>query len=696
MKIRLSAGKTRKLASSTTESKRDRSKLRPRKLNNAHMSSVYPFSAIVGQEETKLALLLNAIDPSIGGVLLMGHRGTGKSTAVRALADLLPEITAVQGCRYHCHPADKTQRQNRNRLCTDCERRVASGEKLKRERITIPVVDLPLGATEDRICGAIDIERALGTGVKAFEPGLLARANRGFLYIDEVNLLEDHLVDLLLDVSVTGINRVERENISIEHPASFLLIGSGNPEEGELRPQLVDRFGLQVEVKTETDPDMRVEIVERRDAFERNPETFHKTFAADQKQLRKKITRARAAIAKVEVNRDLLRQITQLCSELNVDGHRGELTIMRAARARAAFGGRRRVNAEDVRAVAAMAVRHRLRRDVLEETPGTNRINETLAKVLPETHSFSGERNEGARGSVLRVVGQKESPGGDVGSDSKFQALLTPISERSELQFEIPKKSEVSKSPGQQVHGRRGKKKGILDGHRGRYSGALRTRGNNAIVAVDATLRAAALLKRDNGINKESLRYKRFARKSGTLFIFAIDASGSMAINRINQARVAILGLLRESYINRDRVAIVTFRGRSAEVVLSPSRSILRARLALDSIALGGGTPLPAGLSCVLKLAKRERMKHHELVMLLFTDGGANVAASSRGNELPLHEFIDNEIKSLGAELVKAGVSSVVVDTQNRFRASAAARELAERLAARYKAIHEVTPNRTK
>src|SRR5678816_3195052 len=258
-----------------------------------YRSQVYPFSAIVGQEEMKLALTLNAIDPLIGGVLIMGHRGTGKSTAVRALGQLLPAITAVDDCAYSCDPTEP-----RN-LCADCRAKVDQGVELTITRKTVPVVELPLGATEDRVCGTIDIERALNQGKKAFDPGLLARANRGFLYIDEVNLLEDHLVDLLLDVAVTGWNKVERENISIEHPAKFVLIGSGNPEEGELRPQLLDRFGLHVEVHTENDLEVRMEIVERRESFDRDPLAFAVATSNEQQVLRKKITRAQKSIGSV-------------------------------------------------------------------------------------------------------------------------------------------------------------------------------------------------------------------------------------------------------------------------------------------------------------------------------------------------------------------------------------------------------------
>src|SRR5262250_453617 len=275
----------------------------------------YPFTAIVGQEEMKLALILNVVDPLIGGVLIMGHRGTGKSTAVRALADLLPQITAVAGCPYNCDPEDKPN------LCDQC----AAGTALTTKQTAVPVVELPLGATEDRVCGTIDIERALSAGRKAFDPGLLARANRGFLYIDEVNLLEDHLVDLLLDVAVTGINKVEREGVSVEHPAGFVLIGSGNPEEGELRPQLLDRFGLHAEVITENYLKNRIDIVERREGYDRDRDAFCLSFAADQEQLRKRITRARVNLTKITVERSVLEKIAQLCADLKIDGHRGEL-----------------------------------------------------------------------------------------------------------------------------------------------------------------------------------------------------------------------------------------------------------------------------------------------------------------------------------------------------------------------------------
>lgn len=336
---------------------------------------VFPFTAILGQEEMKRALLLNAINPNIRGILVLGHRGTAKSTSVRALADVLPRIEMVADCPYHCPPAKPAG------LCDVCR---DAGPKAKLPQVVgkVPVTDLPLGATEDRVCGTLDIERALAHGQKAFEPGLLAKANRGFLYIDEVNLLEDHLVDLLLDSAAGGVNVVEREGISIVHPAKFTLIGSGNPEEGELRPQLLDRFGLMAEIRTIGDVDTRVEIVKRRTEFERDPAGFCKRYDAEQEELRARLVSARANLDKIDVPDVILHKIAELCVALEVDGHRGELTLLNAALANAAFEGRSAITEEDVKTVAVLSLRHRLRKDPLDRTDGGDKIRWGMEKVF--------------------------------------------------------------------------------------------------------------------------------------------------------------------------------------------------------------------------------------------------------------------------------------------------------------------------
>lgn len=337
----------------------------------------FPFSAIVGQEEMKLALLIGAVDSRIGGVLVFGDRGTGKSTAIRALAALLPKMRVVADCRYGCDPEAEV-----GVLCAECRVR-HNGTPFKTKQVPVPVVDLPLGATEDRVIGALDLEMALTRGEKAFEPGLLARAHRGFLYIDEVNLLEDHLVDALLDVAASGENLVEREGLSVRHPARFVLIGSGNPEEGELRPQLLDRFGLSVEVRTPQDLTTRVQVVRLRDEFERNPETFTEKWKRKDAKVRKRITDAQALLPAIEVPDHTLEQASRLCMALGTDGLRGELTLIRAARALAALDGDTAVGVPHLRKLAAPALRHRLRRDPLDESGSTARVDRVVQELFP-------------------------------------------------------------------------------------------------------------------------------------------------------------------------------------------------------------------------------------------------------------------------------------------------------------------------
>ncbi len=629
----------------------------------------------------KLALILSVVDPKIGGVLIMGHRGTGKSTAVRALADLLPEIRVVDGCAYGCDPEDEPH------FCDDCAARRRGTFASTTQ--AVPVVDLPLGATEDRVCGTIDIERALNKGEKKFEPGLLARANRGFLYIDEVNLLDDHLVDILLDVSASGWNKVERESVSVEHPSRFVLIGSGNPEEGELRPQLLDRFGLHTEVTTENYLGNRMSIVERRDAFDRDPEAFRGEFSKDQTALRKRITYAQQDLPRIKVDNELLKRIAQFCAELKVDGHRGELTIMRAARALAAFEGRNYVDDDDVRRVANMSLRHRLRKDVLEETATAERIEQAVNSVMnqPPPSQPDKKKSKGNRSKQSKEKQNGTQPGGARTSEPSAGPGLggsnpeeVPSPPAGDSRTAAPqwddefRRQKRSRKPDNQRSSRG--LKAVSGQPRGRYSRSVLFKSAGARVALDATLRALATSKSPS----DAIRYKVLKHKQGTLYIFAIDTSGSMATNRIARAKASILKLLRRSYLNRDHVAVISFHGTKANVVLPPSRSIIRARRVLDSLRMGGSTPLSAGLVCTIELIRRYHDKHSDTAVLLFTDGHANVAMNRNGNrERSLRKLaIESEVKKLSVVLQQTRSRVVVVDVQREFESSEESRRLAE------------------
>ena len=349
-------------------------------MSSTRKRRVFPFTSVIGQEEMKLALLLNVIDPRIGGVMIMGDRGTGKSTTIRALADLLPAIEVVDGDPYNSSLDDPDLQSN------DVREKIESGSDIKKGEKQVPMIDLPLGATEDRLCGTIDIEKALSEGVRAFEPGLLAKANRGLLYVDEVNLLDDHLVDVLLDSAASGWNTVEREGISVRHPARFVLIGSGNPEEGELRPQLLDRFGMSVEVRTVREAKLRVQVVDQRTAFDNDPESFSDSVQENQDSLQKRVVDAQNLLNEVSIDEDLRLRISAVCGELDVDGLRGDIVTNRAARALAAFEGRKEVTEEDIARVVSTALRHRLRKDPLEQVDSGDRVIKAFCKVF--------ERNE--------------------------------------------------------------------------------------------------------------------------------------------------------------------------------------------------------------------------------------------------------------------------------------------------------------
>lgn len=634
---------------------------------------VYPFTAIVGQEGMKRALILNAINPRIGGVLIRGQKGTAKSVAVRALAQLLPEIEVVSDCPFRCDPAVPEM------LCDECAERIGRGETLPSVRRQVAVVDLPIGATEDRVVGTLDIERAIKSGEKRFEPGILAAANRGILYIDEVNLLDDHLVDVLLDAAAMGTNTVEREGISFTHPAQFILVGTMNPEEGELRPQLMDRFGLAVEVKGIPDQNERMEVVRRRFAFEQDPARFMDSWRREQELLARRIAEAKRALPAVEFGEDMLRLITRICIDFAVDGHRADIVMHRTALTLAAFGGRRRVIEEDVRGAAELSLPHRRRRQPFEDAGFDQkqlyksvqawRESETKTeKSSPrksDEDSEEGQCRNGPRGSPSEGIVFEP------GAPYKVKAITAPLLDRLY-------RSES---------GKRSKTRTAL--RTGRYVGSEVPSGRVTDLAFDATLREAAIhqTSRRNGVSlgmalrieRQDLRQKIRETKAGNLIMFVLDGSGSMiAEERMVATKGAILSLLLDAYQRRDHVGLIIFRDYGAELVLAPTNSVDLAQKVLRRLPAGGRTPLTHGLKLGLEtITEYLRRKPKTIPLLvLVSDGKGNVRLN--GGD-PREEAL-----AVCRQIRAARIHAVGIDTEEKERIAGLMEELCREMGGLY------------
>ncbi len=641
---------------------------------------VFPFTALLGQEKMKKALLLNVINPKLGGVLIRGEKGTAKSTAVRALAALLPEIPVVPGCPYQCNPFEPMW------LCPHCMTRFALEGALPVAWRQVEVVELPISATEDRLVGALDFEYAVKYGSCRFEPGLLARAHRGILYVDEVNLLDDHLVDLLLDVAASRVNVVEREGISYSHPSEFILIGTMNPEEGELRPQLLDRFGLCVQVEGEQDPMLRVEIIKRREAFDQNPLRFLESWAEEEKKTRQAILAARRLLPEVTISPELEELIARLCTEARVAGHRADLVMVTAAHTIAAWNGRKEVVPQDVYEAAEFVLPHRMR-EVPPPPPEPPEFEEESEG--PEPSEEKEEKTEKQ---------QDQLPPEDQQNHQKNQEeQKEPPSQADPLQG-VP---EVIFAVGEPFPVRRisFKVKGLLRRGSGRRSlGQTATRSGRYVrstmrwerkdLAFDATLRAAAPYQKRRQrkgvavvIELQDFREKVREKRIGNFLLFVVDASGSMgAQQRMVEAKRAVLSLLFDAYQKRDRVGLVAFRGDRAEVLLPPTNSVERAQKLLTELPTGGRTPLSAGLLKAYEVAKSHLFKDPDIrpLLIIISDGKANV---SLGEERPLAEAFRVAEMMREEERIKA----LVVDVENSgFLSFGLARQLAAVMAADY------------
>ncbi len=652
---------------------------------------VYPFTALLGQEKMKKALLLNAVNPRLGGVLIRGEKGTAKSTAVRSLAALLPEITVIAGCPYQCDPFHP------EKFCINCR----TAYKLETPPLAwrqVQVVDLPVSATEDRVVGSLDFEYAVKQGGRRFEPGLLARANRGILYVDEVNLLDDHLVDLLLDAAALGVNFVEREGISYSHPAEFILVGTMNPEEGELRPQLIDRFGLCVQIEGESDPKTRVEIIKRRESFDQDPLGFLEMWSAEEEKARREIIAACRLLPEVAMDPQLEELVVQICTEALVAGHRADLVMTACARTLAALYGRREVRESDVQEAAEYVLPHRMR-----QAPPPPQEPEPPEPEEPDEPEDPEEEEEQQEQEQEQQQEQQQSP--------EMQE------EQQEDQDQSPQKAPPQGAPdvvfavGEPFPVRRisYKVKGILrrgSGRRSRGQTATKTgryvrsamRWERQDLAFDATLRAAAPYqkrrRRDRVavvIESADLREKVREKRVGNFLLFAVDASGSMgAQQRMVEAKGAVLSLLLDAYQKRDRVGMVAFRGEQADVLLPPTNSVERAQKLLQELPVGGRTPLSAGLIKSYEVAKAHLFKDPDIrpLLIIISDGKANV---SIGEERPLAEAVR------AAEMIKdeERIKSLVVDVESSgFLSFGLARQLAEAMDAEYYKLDDLKADR--
>jgi len=641
-------------------------------MSMTYRTEVFPFSAIIGQEDMKLALILNAVNPAIGGALIRGEKGTAKSTAVRALASLLPEIEVVKGCPYSCDPAHEAG------LCDTCRSTAESGAMLMYARRKIRVVDRPLNATEDMVLGSIDFSFAVKSGRRRFHPGLLARANRGIVYIDEVNLLDDHLVDIILDAASGGANTVEREGISFRHPARFILVGTMNPEEGELRPQLLDRFGLCVQISGEQEPGKRAALMELREHFDVNPYEFRSGYTEKDSVIAGRIAHAGEIIGGVTVSARIRTLITNLCVDNNVAGHRADIVMERAATALAAYEDRLKVTVEDVARVAQMALLHRQREAAPPPPPPEehehehdhDHDHEHEQQENPEEQQDKNDQDNRTNDQPLEWEEIKQEQQSET-QDADEPEPQIEMENAQEKVFEIGEPFKVRKiahDRDRQLRRGSGKRSRTRTSQKqGRYvkSTMRRTTGD---FALDATLRAAAPHQKQRrgttglavSIKDHDIREKVREKRVGNFLLFVVDGSGSMGARaRMVASKGAVLSLLIDAYQKRDKVAMIVFRKDQAETVLPPTPSIELAGKLLEELPVGGRTPLSEALAKASDLLDIHLLKEptSRPVCIFVTDGKANVAV---GESNPREEVLSFAARMTGESRIKY----IVVDTE--------------------------------
>jgi len=604
--------------------------------------NVLPFTAIVGQEKAKLALLVAAVNPAVGGVLLSGDKGTGKTTLVRALADLLPEIEVVADCPFGCNPRNPLE------MCDSCYEKAVNGGDLKVARRKMKVVDLPLSITVDRLVGTLDIKRALKEGIRALQPGLLAEANRNILYIDEVNLLEDYVADVLLDSAAMGWNIVEREGISVRHPARFILVGSMNPEEGELRPQILDRFGLFVSIEAPLDPDTRIEVVKRVEEFQSDPISFAEKYRPLQEELRRKVVKARGIINEVAVPDDLLQLLAKSVVEMGIRTHRAEIVTVKAAKAIAALDGRKIVNLEDLKKAMELALPHRIKSKPFEEPPQPPKPPEDRSPQ--EDESKRRDEKEQGKGE------QKEKK-------MKNSSIVPPSLGNKEEKFsaeEVDMENEKAlklRDRFQRARGSRSVRTTVIDNPHGAPISYTTPRHDPHDIDLTATM-ISAILRKSPVIEEEDIRVRVRKARTKRLCAILLDSSGSMAaMRRIRIAKGIAMNFIKNAYVKRDELALICFKGVKSDVLAHPTRRYNDVLRLLDGVKTGGRTPLPSALHNLATMAKifKEKYKNAVVTGILVTDGKANV---------PLGGDIKEEIERLCKTLKRMNVKLEIYDTR--------------------------------
>jgi magnesium chelatase subunit D len=625
----------------------------------------YPFAAIVGQHKLTQALMLCAVNPAIGGVLIRGEKGTAKSTAARGLAEIMPPISIEVNESQFLSSSETVE------ICGEC--------LVDFKEIPVPFVNLPLGATEDRVLGSIDLEGILNEKKKRLQPGLLAMAHLGILYIDEVNLLPDHLVDVLLDVAAMGVNTVQREGLSESHPARFTLIGTMNPEEGNLRPQFLDRFGLMVDVEAPKDVTERTEVVRRRITFEQDKEIFVNRWASAQKVLQEKIRMAQQLLPKVTMPDGLLTLISQLCTELNVTSLRADIVMYKTAVTLAALDKRAVVSAHDIRAAADLVLPHRKQKKNPARNPAPDNTLDNLMHDNDTKPPKIDQNKSGMEDENQSENSQPDAGNGELNKDGNQEQIFAPVAlaEKPSLKIEerIPAKQELA-----------GWRNNAVNAPRGRHVDSIRT-SNVSNVSILPTIQQAVLRDPENfQVKREDLHQKIYSGKTGTLVLFVVDASGSMAAGkRMEAVKGSVLDLLTDAYQKRDMVGVISFRGVEAQLLLKPTKSIDQAEVAMQNLPTGGRTPLPHALAMALQITEKlDPITDPQPLLIILSDGKANVPLPGGGDAW-------QQTLELCGQLKDENVAALVLDTENQYIRFGKAKEMAEAIGAEYLSLNDLS-----